>query len=97
MAEVRIICINKDGGNHNNPHEGITHYGWHSYITGNSDKLERADMVTWIEKGNKAYVQDNLGNKAYCTVRESPAGNKFLQTVSDSKYTDNLLSLPECK
>lgn len=96
MAEVRITCINKDGGNHSNPHEGITKYGWLN-STGKTDRSDRAQMVSWIEDGNRAYVQDNFGNKAYCNVRKSINGNKFLQTVADDTYTDNLLSLPECK
>jgi len=34
-------------------------------------------------------------NKAYCQVRDN-GRIKYLQTVSDNKYTDNLLELPEC-
>ncbi len=97
MSEVRIVCINKDGGNHNNPHEAISHYGWLNESTGKSGKETRPDMVAWVEKGNTAYVKDNNGNTAKCGVRTSKNGIKFLQTYSDGYYNDNLLSLPECK
>lgn len=96
MAEVRkIICINKAGGNHFNPHEAISHYGWID-SKGNKGRSERIPMVNWVENGNTAYVQDKLGNKAHCGVRKSAAGNKFLQTFADNTYTDNLLNLSEC-
>lgn len=97
MAEVRITCIKKDGGNHLNRHEGITSYGWGNPANGKSGESNRSAMVKWIEDGNRAYVQDAYGNKVYCDVRKSASGNKFLQTEADGKYTDNLLSLPECR
>ena len=53
-------------------------------------------MVRWIEEGNRAYVEDVSRDRAYCYVRTSPHGTKFLQTFSDGNFTNNLLSLPEC-
>lgn len=95
---VQIMCINKDGGNHQNPHEAISHYGWAEVgKPSNNGKASRAEMVRYLEvKGNFAYVTDGV-SKAYCYVRTNDNGTKFLQTVSDGKYTDNLLSLSECK
>jgi len=95
MAEVRITCINKDGGNHSNPHEAISDYGWTNF-EGKKGISDRPTMVKWIEDGNTAYVEDKFGNRAYCGVRKSVAGNKFLQTFADTTYTDNLLNLLEC-
>ena len=95
MAEVRITCINKDNGNHFNPHEAISSYGWINPV-GKKDISSRAIMVKWIEDGNGAYVEDKSGNRAYCYVRKSVNGNKFLQTVSDGEFTNNLLGLTEC-
>ena len=94
---VRITCINKDSGNHDNPHEAISHYGWINESTKEQGKNDRQSMVDWVKKGNKAYVRDSDGNTAYCEVRKSSRGTEFLQTYADDKYTDNLLSLPECK
>ena len=95
MSEVQIVCINKDGGNHSNPHEAISYYGWVN-AQGKRDKLTRAAMVEWIELGNHAYVEDLSRDRAYCQIRKSINGNKFLQTVSDNTFNNNLLSLPEC-
>lgn len=93
---VRIKCINKSGGYHQNPHEAISHYGWVDK-NGVIDRSDRQSMVDWLRLvGNYAYVEDMQGNKAFCRIRTSVNGTEFLQTYSDTTPTDNLLSLPEC-
>lgn len=94
---LRITCINKSGGHHQDPHEAISHYGWLNESTNSSGKNDRLSMVDWVKSGGKAYVKDIFGNVAYCKVRTSIAGTEFLQTYSDNTPTDNLLSLTECK
>lgn len=94
---VRITCINKSGGYHENPHEAISKYGWENETTGEAGKSNRQQMVDFLEnKNGEAYVKDSSGSTAYCYVRTSSNGNKFLQTYSDGQYTNNLLSLSEC-
>ncbi|MDX9739267.1 MAG: DUF3892 domain-containing protein [Candidatus Dojkabacteria bacterium] len=95
MSEVEIVCINKDNGNHNNPHEGITHYGWKNSV-GKTVRSTRDQMLKYLDDGNHAYVISNHDTKAYCYIRTSTTGNRFLQTYADSQYTNNLLSLNEC-
>jgi hypothetical protein len=94
---VRIIYINKDNGNHYNPHEAIVYLGWMNESTGQKGKSSRLEMVKFIQDGNIAYVMDGYGNKAYLYVRTSVLGNKYVQTYADGKPTDNLLELPECR
>ena len=95
---VRITCINKDNGNHQNPHEAITHLGWVNEATGESGKSTRLEMYDFLQnKGGQAYTKDNFGNVAYLYPRVSPNNNPFVQTVADRTYTDNLLSLMECR
>lgn len=95
---VRIVCINKDGGNHYDPHEAISHYGWLDESKNERGKSTREVMVDYIEnKNGQAYVIDSSARKVYCYVRKSSNGIKFLQTYSDNRYTNNLLELPECK
>lgn len=93
MAEVQICGIKKDNGNHENPHEAISHYQW--IDVDNSKKLTaRYEMVKWAKtSGNRAYVGQG-SNRAYCQVR-SNGRIEFLQTVSDGYYSNNLLSLDE--
>jgi len=93
---VRITCVDKPSGNIQNPHEAISTYGWTDESTGESKTTDRLTMVNWVKKGGVAYVKDNFGNKAQCQVRKSVTGTEFLQTVTDGKWTDNLLSLPRC-
>lgn len=94
MSEVRIRCINKDNGNHDNPYEAITHYGW--LEDGEMKKTDRQTMVDWVKKGNVAYVEDNDGHRADCKVEVSAHGTEFLQTYSDRDADNNLLNLKEC-
>ena len=94
---VRITCIKKDGGNHQNPHEGITDFGWINEETRARGQSTREQMVYFLEIQNgKAYVKDSLGNVAYIRVWVAASGVKYLRTYADSKWSDNLLSLPEC-
>lgn len=93
---VRIRCINKAGGDHQDPHEAISHYGWINESSNETGKDDRPTMVAWVEKGGVAYVGTG-SSKAYCQVRQSARGTKFLQTVSDGRWSNNLLSLDECK
>ena len=94
---VRIVCINKSGGYHENPHEAISHYGWRNESSGESGKSNRQAMVDWVKQGNYAYVIDDYSQKVYCRVKVSSRGNEFLQTEADGKPTNNLLSLLECR
>lgn len=93
---VRIKGIEKDNGNHANPHEAIQAYCWINEENRETGKTNRPKMVAWVEKGNIAYVTDSQNHRVRCYVRESSRGNKFLQTHSDGRYTNNLLQLPEC-
>lgn len=93
MAEIQVIAIRKDNGNHSNPNEAITDFKWVNHANNKTGESTRIAMVGYIEDGNKAYVSNGVG-RAYCYVRDN--GNiKFLQTASDGYYNNNLLSLPE--
>ncbi len=95
---VRIYCINKDNGNHYDPHEAITNLGWVNEANGETGKCTRLDMVKFIEVDNgQAYVKDASGKVAYLIVKLSPNGNKYVKTKADGVETNNLLSLLECK
>jgi len=93
---IRITCINKDNGDHYDPHEAITDLGWLNESTNEVGKSTRLQIVKFIEDGNQAYVKD-YGGKVYLVVRISRNGNKFVQTMADGKLSNNLLALTECK
>ncbi len=94
---VRITCVDKLSGNLQDPHEAISQYGWVNESNNNETGINsRVSMVEWVEGGGVAYVKDSLGNVAYCQVHTSVNGTKFLQTVTDGRWSDNLLSLRKC-
>lgn len=94
---IRIRCINKDNGNHENPHTAISFLGWVNEETGKSDKISRLDLYNWIkDKNGTAYVKDSLGGKVFVKTAITANGTKYVRTYSNNTPTDNLLSLPEC-
>lgn len=94
---IRITCINKSSGNHENPHEAISYLGWIEEVTNKQGKTSRVEMYDWILKGVVAYVEDAYGNIAFLVAEVSSKGTKFVKTRTDGTKSDNLLSLPECK
>jgi carbohydrate-selective porin OprB len=95
---IRIACINKSQGYHQDPHHAISHLGWTNDADGKTGKNTRLEIYDWLKtEGAQAYVADRYGNKAYLYPRENANGTKFVQTYADKVWTDNLLSLPECR
>lgn len=94
---IRITCINKDGGNHENPHAAIRQLGWINESSGERNRITRIDLYNWIKnQGGQAYVKDAYGNIAYVGTAVTSSGTQFVRTYADKTWTDNLLSLPEC-
>ena len=95
---VRITCIKKDNGYHENPHVAIESMNWINETTQKTGSNTRVQMYDWVvnEKG-QAYVKDSVGNVAYLIGAISPRGTKYVKTVADETKTDNLLKLPECR
>jgi len=95
---IRITCINKAGGWHNDPHCAISHLGWLNEANGKTGKSTRFEVYDWLKSNtaNTAYVKDYRGNVAYVYPRENSYGTKYVQTYADKTWTDNLLALKEC-
>lgn len=95
---VRITCINKQQGYHQDPHHAIEYLGWVEDGTGRTGKSSRLEVYNFLKNNNgSAYVLDGYVNKAYLFPRENFAGTKFVQTQADNVWTNNLLALPECQ
>jgi Protein of unknown function (DUF3892) len=95
---IRITCINKSGGFHADPHHAITKLGWIQDGTGRRGKSSREQVYAWLKfQSGQAYVVDRQGNQAAVFPRENANGTRFVQTVADRVWTDNLLALPECQ
>ena len=74
-------------------HKHITHVAWRNSGGSGSGADTRAEMVAWIDKGNKAYVGSG-SQKVEVGVVEPDEGSKYLRTHADGKWNNNLLSLP---
>jgi len=94
---IRITCINKENGYHEDPHVAISMLGWLNEGTNEAGKSTRIDMYNWIKQGGQAYVRDTYGNNAYLVAKISEHGNPYVQTVADGRPANNLLSLLECR
>lgn len=90
----QITGIRKPGGA-SNAHEAISHYRWEDDESTKSGITERLTVVGWVEDGISAYVADGT-RKVWCEVRQNEHGTKYLQTVADGQWSNNLLALPEC-
>jgi Protein of unknown function (DUF3892) len=93
---VRVTCIKKSGGYHENPHEAISTFGWTNEQTGESNTSTREQMWEWVTNGGYAYVKDRYSNVARVLAKTNSRGTHYLQTEADGKLTNNLLELPEC-
>jgi hypothetical protein len=94
---IRITCINKDGGYHENPHVSISELGWQNEQTGEMGRSNRIQMYDWVRDGGVAVVVDGFGNRAPLEAHTTARGTKYVKTRPDRTLTDNLLSLQECR
>jgi hypothetical protein len=94
---IRITCIKKDSGNHENPYVAISSLGWINEGSGDKGTSTRLVMYDWVKDGGIAYVKDAKGDQAKLIAEISPKGTKYVKTKPDATTEDNLLKLPECK
>ncbi len=94
---VRITCINKANGYHENPYTAIEQFGWVNENNNQTGKSTRLEMYDFVSGGGSAYVKDWKGNTAYLIAETTANGTKYVKTKPDGTKTDNLLSLDECK
>jgi hypothetical protein len=92
---IQIVCVSKDGGNHENRHTAISKLGWVG--DSKSGYLTRIEMYDWLKQGGSAFVKDAFGNVAYLMTAVTRLGTKYVKTVADETKADNLLSLSECR
>ncbi len=94
--QIRITCIKKNNGDHENPYLAITHLGWVDSF-GKTGMEKREDIYNWIENGGYAYVKEDEGIVAQVITEIAPSGTKYVRTKPDSTTKNNLLNLRECK
>ncbi len=94
---IRITCISKDHGNHENRHCAISALGWVNEATGDTGTSTRQAVYDWIKtNGGVAVVRDGYGHEVRVGTAETDRGTQYVLTYRDGVWTDNLLALPEC-
>lgn len=93
---IRITCVHKSPGDHDDPHEALSTFGWREDGTGNTGRTGREEMWRWVANGGHAYVHDPGGRVARVIAETSGRGARSLRTEVDGRPTDHLLALPEC-
>lgn len=71
-------------------HEHITDLKWRDPSTSETGQTSRRGMVDWIEDGGDARVQATPDVRVVVV----DARPKYVRTVANNAYTDNLLNLP---
>jgi hypothetical protein len=93
---VKITCIKKDNGNHENPYVAIQSMNWIDEADQKTGTSTRLEMYEFVKDGGEAYVKDATGNKARLVARISDKNTKYVKTMADEVKSDNLLKLKEC-
>lgn len=78
-------------------HEHIAYLWWEDG-NGKSDVWTREQMVAYIDRNgdNSVWCPDRSPTKQGAWVHTNSNGRtRYVQTVADGRWTDNLLSLPE--
>jgi len=93
---IRIICIKRNEGIHENPWLAINYVEWINERVNVNGITEREKIHDWIKDlAGVAYIIDKHGNKVPVEPAVSPKGDKYVKTADDETI-DCLLSLPDC-
>lgn len=74
-------------------HDAITHFRWVDPVNGQTAIYDKAQMVAWLERGQQAYVNSPFGRVRVYVVDANP---KYLRTIADNQWSNNLVHLPNC-
>ena len=90
MAKVRITCIQL--AYPSREHEFVTHVG------NSTGRWPAEQVIVWLESGSHSlFVIDSFGRFAQLRVVREPGKAPYLRTFVDDTWTDDLLSLMECR
>jgi hypothetical protein len=94
---IRITCIKKSNGYHEDPHHAISELGWTNEQTNETGRSTRLEMYDWIKNQNGvASVADARGNNARVGGREHANGiphcQIFVAGRSSEAITDHVPS-----
>lgn len=85
---VYITAINPSSATQ---HEHIANVRWLDSSNSTSKTMTREQAIGYLLGGNKLWVASDTGAVEVLVVDANP---RYIRTVADNKYTDNLLALP---
>lgn len=92
---MAIKCTGRrmSGGNE---HEHISHLRWVQDGTGSQGINTIAEMIAYVDKqGNQSvYCTDKYGGSLAYVQIATHGSLRYLRTVADNRWTNNLLELP---
>ena len=95
---IKIICISKESGEHENPYLAISRLGWvDEFVTYKMGNCSREEMFDMILNGTSAFVYEQNSIVRYklgCAI--SSDGKKYVKTQVNGSSRDRLLELNEC-
>jgi hypothetical protein len=95
---IRITCISKAAGDHENPYVAISKFGWVNLLNPTEKRSStRMEMYDIVAKGGLAYVYYRTGTiRSKLEAVTSPRGTKYVRSVPNFTVKNNLLELDEC-
>jgi hypothetical protein len=94
---MSIKCVARRMASTGNGHEHISHLWWENTETRAAGVSTREEMVQYVDANGTTAVwcPDRDPNKKGAWVHTNSNGRvRYVQTVADGRWTDNLLSLP---
>lgn len=73
--------------------EHISHVKWLQESDGEVGSMSKQTAVSWLDEGNKAYVQGSRSRVEVGVVRVA-GQDPYLRTYANGTWNDNLLALP---
>jgi hypothetical protein len=93
---IRITCIKRDAGVHENPYMAISSFGYIDDRSGEKGMLTKEAMYNWVLRGGQVYVKDPAGEPAYLVTAVNHEGKRYVKIKSGGAGEAALLSLEEC-
>jgi hypothetical protein len=87
LLEREVTCVKKHP--QQDRHKGITHLG------GKDWQMTRWQMTAAITSGGESFYTRVGGKRAIIQVTDD-RDDRYLRTVTEDQWTDDLLALPEC-
>lgn len=89
MAEYQVTCIRRDGADQDRRIDRLGGPNWNDTID---------NVIRFIETNAHSFFVSIGQGRAYLEVKVHPVSRrKYLRTIPDGRWDNNLYALPECR